>query len=110
MAAHCFGITAITSVLSEYLDVVIEIKLYQTCSTVYSGNKEHRDVLKNLREHYWGTSVLPTLQRAKGQGTWEGPSNVTPLYRVCWEIRLEELYDRHPNLMPSVDDDCWESD
>ena len=62
MAAHCFGITAITSVLSEHLDVVDEIKLYQTCSTVYSGNKVHRDVLQNLREYYWCNKVIPTLQ------------------------------------------------
>ena len=47
---------------------------------------------------------------AKGQGTWEGQSNAPPFYRVCLESRLEELYDRHPNLMPSADDDCWESD
>ena len=110
MAAHCFGITAITSVLSEHLDVVDEIKLYQTCSTVYSGNKVHRDLLQNLRDYYWGDKVILTLQRAKDQGTCEVPPNVPPFYRVCLEIRLEELYDRHPNLMPSADDDCWESD
>ena len=110
MAAHCLGITSITSVLSECLDVVDEIKLYQTCSTVYSGNKVHRDILQNLREYYWGNQVIPTLQRAQNQGTREAPPNAPPFYRVCSEIRLEELYDRHPNLMPPADDDRWDSD
>ena len=110
MAAHCLGITSITSVLSEHLDMVDEIKLYQTCSTVYSGNKVHRDILQELPEYFYGTRVIPTLQRAHSQGTSEVPPKAPPLYRVCLEFRLEDLYDRRPNLMPPADDDCWESD
>ena len=106
MAAHCFGILSITSVLSEHLDVVDEIKLYGTCSTIYSGNKVHRDILHELREYVWGTRVIPTLQRAHSRGSSEVQPNSPPLYRVCLEIRLEDLYDRHPNLMLSADDDC----
>ena len=110
MAAHCFGITAITGVLSEHLDVVDETRLYQTSSTAYSGNKVHRDVLQELREYYWGYKVIPTLQRAHSQGTDQIPPSAPPIYRVCLEIRLEELYDRRPDLIPPADDDCWESD
>ena len=110
MAALCFGILSITSVLSEHLDVVDEIKLYAACSAIYSGNKVHRDVLQNLREYLWGNKVTPTLQRAKDQGTCEVPPNVPPFYRVCLEFRLEDLYDRRPELMPLADDPCWESD
>ena len=78
MAAHCLGITAITSVLSECLDVVDEIKFYQTCSTVYSGNKVHRDILQNLRKYYWGNQVILT----------------------CKEPRIKELVKHHPMRHP----------
>ncbi len=67
MAAHCFGTLSITCVLSEHLDVVDEIKLYGASSTVYLGNKVHRDILHELREYVWGTRVIPTLQRAHSQ-------------------------------------------
>ena len=113
MAAHCFGILSITSVLSEHLDVVDEIKLYGTCSTVYSGNKVHRGILQELREYFWGYRVIPTLQRHHSQGSNEGQETAQAaprLYRVCLEFRLEDLFDRRPNLMPSADDDCREVD
>ena len=110
MAALCFGILSITSVLSEHLDVVDEIKLYGTCSTIYSGNKVHRGILQELRDYYYGYRVTPTLQRNHSQGSNDVRPNAPPLYRVCLEIRLEDLYDRRPELMPLADDPCWESD
>ena len=110
MAALCFGILSITSVLSEHLDVVDEIKLYGTCSTIHSGNKVHRDILRELRDYYYGYKVIPTLQRHHSQGSSEVQTNAPPFYRVCLEFRLEDLYDRRPELMPLADDPCWESD
>ena len=110
MAAHCFGIPWITSVLSEHLDVVDEIKLYRTCSTIYSGNKVHRDILRELRDYYYAYNVIPTLQRHHSQGSNEVQPSAPPFYRVCLEFRLEDLYDRRPELMPLADDPCWESD
>ena len=91
MAAHCFGILSITSVLSEHLDVVDEIKLYGTCSTIYSGNKLHRDNLRELRDYYYAYNIIPTLQRAHSQGSSEVQINAPPLYRVCLEFRLSHL-------------------
>ena len=113
MAAHCFGILSITDVLSEHIDVVEEIRLYATCSAIYSGNKVHRDILKELRDYYYAYNVIPTLQRHHSQGSNEGQETAQaapPLYRVCLEFRLEDLYDRRPELMPLADDPCWESD
>ena len=71
MAARRFGILSITSVLSEHLDVVDEIKLYATCSAIYSGNKVHRDILLNIRNYYYGYKATPTLQRHHSQGSNE---------------------------------------
>ena len=113
MAALCFGILSITSVLSEHLDVVDEIKLYATCPAIYSGNKVHRDILLNIRNYYYGYKVTPTLQRHHSQGSNEQPQaepKAPPFYRVCLEFRLEDLFDRRPELMPLADDPCWESD
>ena len=92
MAAHCFAITAVTSVLAEHMDVISELKLYQTCSAIHAGNRVHMNVLAKLRSHQLGAL------------TWvEGQTDVPPFYQVCLEVRLELLYDRWPNLIPDVD-------
>ena len=93
MAAHCLAITAISSVLSENLDVINEIKLYQTCSAIHTGNRQHLKVLADLRSHHLG-ALTPGA---------EGQINVPPFYQVCLEVRLEQLYDRCPNLIPDID-------
>ena len=63
MAAHCFGILSITDTLSEHTAVEDEVRLYGTCSSIYEGNKAHRDILKELRDYYYSYHVPPTLQR-----------------------------------------------
>ena len=93
MAAHCFAITAITSVLSEHLDVISELKLYQTSSAIHTGNRGHLNDLANLRSHQLG-ALTPGA---------EGQIDVPPFYQVCLEVRLEQLYDRWPNLIPDID-------
>ena len=92
MAAHCFGILSITDVLSEHIDVVEEIRLYATCSAIYSGNKVHRDILKELRDYYYSYNVIPTLQRHHSQGSDEGQETAQaapPLYRYVWSSALK---------------------
>ena len=112
-------ILSITDVLSEHLDVVDETLLYATCSTIYSGNKVHRDILRELRDYYYGYNVIPTLQSHHSQGSNEQQQQqqlqqvqpkAPPFYRVCLEFGLEDLFDRRPELMPLADDPCWESD
>ena len=93
MAAPCLAITAVTSTLAEHLDVISELKLYQTCSCIHKGNKEHLKVLATLRSFKLGT-LTPGA---------EGQNNVPPFYQVCLEIRLEQLYDSWPHLIPDVD-------
>ena len=89
MAAHCFAITAVTSVLSEHLDVISELKLYQTCSAIHTGNRGNLNVLANLRSHHLGALTIFTPGG-------EGQIDVPPVYQVCLEVRLEQLYDRWP--------------
>ena len=93
MAAPCLAIAAIPSILAEHLDVIAELKLYQICSCVHKGNKEHLKVLATLRSFKLGT-LTPGA---------EGQNNVPPFYQVCLEIRLEQLYARWPHLIPDVD-------
>ena len=93
MAAPCLAITAVTSTLAEHLDVISELKLYQTCSCIHNGNQEHLKVLAKL-----GSFALGTFTPGA-----EGQKEIPPFYRVCLEIRLEQLYDRWPHLIPDVD-------
>ena len=130
MAAHCFGILSITDTLSEHIEVDDEVRLYGTCSSIYDGNKAHRDILKELRDYYYSyryreqqsltRRVLPTLQRFAlnpSLGSNEEQEDVQrapPLYRVWLEFRLEDLYDRRPETMP-IPDSCspepiWDAD
>ena len=116
MAVHCFSILSITDILSEHLEVEDEVKLYGTCSSIHAGNKAHRDILKELRDYYYAYNVRPTLQRhllyqcQGSNGEQETAQIAPPWYRVCLEFRLEDLYDRRPEVMPLADDPCWESD
>ena len=116
MAAHCFGILSITDTLSEHLEVEDEVRLYGTCSSIYEGNKAHRDILKELRDYYYAYHVPPTLQRfvlypsLGSNEEQEAAQRAPPLYRVWLEFRLEDLYDRRPETMPIADDPCWDAD
>ena len=78
MAAHRLAITAISSVLSEHLDVINETNLYKTCSAIHTGNRGHLDVLALLRSHHLG-ALTPVA---------EGQIYVPPLYQVCLEVCL----------------------
>ncbi len=126
MAAHCFGILSITDTLSEHTAVEDEVRLYGTCSSIYEGNKAHRDILKELRDYYYSyryreqqsqtRGVPPTLQRfvlypiMGSNEEQEAAQRAPPLYRVWLEFRLEDLYDRRPETMPIADDPCWDVD
>ena len=119
MAAHCFGILSITDTLSEHIAVEDEVRLYGTCSSIYEGNKAHRDILKELRDYYYSyryreqqsqtRGVPPTLQRfvfypiTGSNEEQEAAQRAPPLYRMCLEFRLEDLYDRRPETMPIPD-------
>ena len=125
MAAHCFGILSITDTLSAHIEVEDEVRLYGTCSSIYDGNKAHRDILKELRDYYYTYQVPPTLQRFVLYQSWQHASQgsndeqedeqrAPPLYRVWLEFRLEDLYDRRPETMP-IPDSCspepiWDAD
>ena len=78
MAAQCFAITAISRGLSEHLDVINEIKLYQTCSAIDTGNREHLKVLADLRSHRLGALTPGT----------EGQIDVPPFIRYAWKFAL----------------------
>ena len=116
MAAHCFGILSITDTLCEHIEVEEEVRLYGTCSSIYEGNKAHRDILKELRDYYYSYYVPPTRQRfvlypslgsnEEQEATQRAPS----LYRVWLEFRLEDLYDRRPETVPVADENEWDSD
>ena len=116
MAAHCFGILSITDTLSEHIEVEDEVRLYGTCSSIYDGNKAHRDILKELRDYYYAYNVPPTLQRFMlysslgSNEEQEAAQRAPPLYRAWLEFRLEDLYDRRPETMPIADDPCWDAD
>ena len=132
MAAHCLGMLTITDTISEHIDVEDEVRLYGTCSSIYDGNKAHRDFIKKLRDYYYYYSrhyreqqsqarrVLPSLQRfahTSSQGSnkeKEAAQRAPPLYRVWLEVRLEDLCDRRPETMP-IPDSCspepiWDAD
>ena len=130
MAAHCLGMLAITDTISEQIDVEDEVRLYGTCSSIYDGNKAHRDLIKELRDYYYSRhyreqqsqarKILPSLQRfalTASQGSnekQEAAQRAPPLYRVWLEVRLEDLYDRRPETMP-IPDSCspepiWDAD
>ena len=116
MAAHCFGILSITNTLSEHIEVEDEVRLYGTCSSIYEGNKAHRDILKEIRDYYYSYHVPPTLQRHlfyPSQGSnaeQETAQRAPPLYRVWLEFRLEDLYDRRPETVPIANNPCWDVD
>ena len=126
MAAHCFSILSITDTLSEHIEVDDEVRLCGSCSSIYDGNKTHRDILKELRDYYYSylyreqqsqaRRVLPTLQRfvlnpsLGSNEEQEAAQRAPPLYRVWLEFRLEDLYDRRPETMPIADDPCWDVD
>ena len=92
MAAPCLAITAVTGILAEHLDVISELKLHQTCSCIHKGNQEHLKVLAKLRSFKLGTCTAGA----------EGQKEIPHFYQVCLEIRLEQLYDRWPHLIPDV--------
>ena len=121
MAAHCFGILSVTDSLSQHIEVEDEVRLYGTCSSIYDGNKAHRDILKELRDYYYTYQVPPTLQtfvlyqslQHASQGSndeQEDEQRAPPLNRVWLEFRLEDLYDRRPETMPTADGPCWDVD
>ena len=120
MAAYCFSILSVTDVLSQHLEVDNEVRLYGTCSSIYEGNKAHRDILKELRDFYYSSHGPPTLQRHRqpnllyrSQGSNQGQETTQrapPWYWVWLEFRLEDLYDRRPETMPLADDPCWDAD
>ena len=89
MAASFFAIAAVTSALAEHLDVISELRVYQTCSCIHKSNLEHMKVLTGLRSFKSPPAV--------------GRNNVPPFYQVCQEIRLEQLYECKPHLIPDVD-------
>ena len=59
MAAYCLSILSVTEILSQHLEVDNEVWLYGTCSSIYEGNKAHRDILKELRDYYYAYHVPP---------------------------------------------------
>ena len=89
MAVSCFAITAVTSTFAEHVDVISELRLYQTTSCIHKGNLEHMKVLKNLRSFKSPPAA--------------GGNKAPPLYQVCLEIRLDQLYECKPHLIPDVD-------
>ena len=94
MAATCLAITSVTSTLAEHLHVIAELRLYQTCSCIHTGNKEHLKVLANLRSWTWSRET----------------PRVPPFYQVCQATRLEQLYDRWPHLRKLCADEWFKLD
>ena len=116
MATRCLGMLAITDTISEHCDVEDEVRLCGTCSSIYDGNKAHRDILKEIRDFYYSYYVPPTLRRfvlypsLGSNEEEEAAQRAPPLYRVWLEFRLEDLYDRRPETMPTADGPCWDVD
>ena len=103
MAAHCLSLLSVTDVLCEHLLTEDEVRLYGTCSSIYDGNKTHRDILLDFRNYIYGYNVTPTLQHSQR-------STEQLVVRACFETRLEDLVDRRPGTMHIADDPCRESD
>ena len=88
MAVECFSILSVTDVLCENLSTYDEVGLYGTCSSIYHGNKVHRDWLQNFRNHTQAYYATPTLPKRHGQGSHEEPqveSNAPPPLRLSLE-------------------------
>ena len=88
MAAHCFSILSVTEILCENLSTYDEVRLYGTCSSIYHGNKVHREWILNFRNHIQAYYATPTLPKRHGQGSREQPQvepNAPPPLRLSME-------------------------
>ena len=88
MAVECLSILSVTDVLCENLSTYDEVGLYGTCSSIYHGNKVHRDWLLNFRNYMHGYNATPALPKRHSQGSHEQPQgepNAPPPQRLSLE-------------------------
>ena len=88
MAVECFSILSVTEILCENLSTYDEVRLYGTCSSIYHGNKVHREWLMKLRDHIHAYYDRPAFPKRNSQGSHEETQvevNAPPPLRLSME-------------------------
>ena len=97
MAVECFSILSVTDVLCENLSAEDEVRLYGTCSSIYHGNKVHRDWLLNFRNYIHGYNATPALPKRNSQGSHEDPQ-VEPKAPPPLRVSLETIAEHDSSM------------